>query len=93
MAEKKDTAKKLKEKLLVQRKNAYHLISDKDLKACDKFCEGYKDFMDKSKIEREVVIYSIDLLKKKGFVEFKEGMKLKAGDKIYCSSYRYSSYQ
>ena len=83
MAEKKDAAKKLKEKLLMQRKNAYHLVSDKDLKACDKFCEGYKDFMNKGKIEREVVIYSIELLKKKGFVEFKEGMKLKAGDKIY----------
>ena len=83
MAEKKDAAKKLKEKLLVQRKNAYHLISEKDLKACDKFCEGYKDFMNKAKIEREAVIYSIELLKKKGFVEFKEGMKLKAGDKVY----------
>lgn len=83
MAEKKDTAKKLKEKLLMQRKNAYHRISDKDLKACEKFCEGYKDFMNKAKIEREAVIYSIELLKKKGFVEYKDGMKLKAGDKIY----------
>jgi len=50
MAEKKDTAKKLKEKLLMQRKNAYHRISDKELKACEKFCEGYKDFMNKAKI-------------------------------------------
>ena len=83
MAEKKDTAKKLKEKLLMQRKNAYHRISDKDLKACEKFCEGYKDFMNKAKIEREAVIYSIELLKKKGFVEYKDGMKLKAGDKVY----------
>ena len=83
MAEKKDAAKKLKEKLLMQRKNAYHLVSDKDIKACDKFCEGYKDFMNKAKIEREAVIYSIELLKKKGFVEFKSGMKLKAGDKVY----------
>ena len=83
MAEKKDAVKKLKEKLLVQRKNGYHLISDKELKACDKFCEGYKDFMNKAKIEREAVIYSIDLLKKKGFVEYKKGMALKAGDKIY----------
>ena len=39
--------------------------------------------MNKAKIEREAVIYSIELLKKKGFVEFKEGMKLKAGDKVY----------
>ena len=83
MAEKKEAAKKLKEKLLIQRKNAFHLISDKEMKACDKFCEGYKEFMNKAKIEREAVIYSVELLKKKGFIEFKPGMKLKAGDKIF----------
>ena len=86
MAEKKDSAKKLKEKLLMQRKNAYHLISDKELKACDKFCEGYKEFMSTAKIEREVVIYATELLQKKGFVEFKAGMKLKSGDKIFVSN-------
>ena len=83
MAEKKDEIKKIKEKLLVQHKNGYHVISDKMFKACDKFCEGYKDFMNKAKIEREAVIYSIELLKKKGFVEYEKGMALKAGDKIY----------
>lgn len=86
MAEKKDAVKKLKEKLLVQRKNGYHLVSDKDIKACDKFCEGYKDFMNKAKIEREAVIYSVELLKKKGFVEYVKGMELRAGDKIYYNN-------
>ena len=57
MAEKKEAAKKLKEKLLIQRKNAFHLISDKEMKACDKFCEGYKEFMNKAKIEREAGIF------------------------------------
>ena len=58
-------------------------MTDEEVAECDRFCEGYIDFMNKAKIEREVVAYSIDLLKKNGFVEYQKGMKLKAGDKIY----------
>lgn len=83
MEENKEAIKELKEKLLLKRKNAIYNMSDKELADCDKFCEDYKDFMNRSKIEREAVIYSIDLLKKNGYVEYKKGMKLKAGDKIY----------
>ena len=83
MEENKEAIKELKEKLLLKRKNAIYNMSDEELADCDKFCEDYKDFMNRSKIEREAVIYSIDLLKKNGYVEYKKGMKLKAGDKIY----------
>lgn len=83
MEENKEAIKELKEKLLLKRKNAIYDMSDEELADCDKFCEDYKDFMNRSKIEREAVIYSIDLLKKNGYVEYKKGMKLKAGDKIY----------
>lgn len=83
MEENKEAIKELKEKLLLKRKNAIYDMSDEELSDCDKFCEDYKDFMNRSKIEREAVIYSIDLLKKNGYVEYKKGMKLKAGDKIY----------
>ena len=83
MSEKKKTAEKLEEKLLMKRKNAAEELTAKQIKECDDFCEGYKDFMNRSKIEREAVIYSVELLKKKGFKEYKAGMKLKAGDKIY----------
>ena len=83
MEENKEAIKELKEKLLLKRKNAIYNMSDEELADCDKFCEDYKDFMNRSKIEREAVIYSIDLLKNNGYVEYKKGMKLKAGDKIY----------
>ena len=86
MADKKNTAAKLKEELLMQKKNAVHKLTKKEISACDDFCEGYKDFMDKAKIEREAVEYSVELLKKKGFSEYKKGMKLKAGTKIYCNN-------
>ena len=83
MSEKKSAAKLLEEKLLMQRKNAGETLTVAQIKECDDFCEGYKDFMDRAKIEREAVIYSEELLKSKGFKEFTKGMKLKAGDKVY----------
>ena len=83
MSEKKSAAKKLEEKLFLNRKNAVETLSVEQIKECDDFCEGYKDFMNTAKIEREVVIYSEELLKKRGFKEYTKGMKLKAGDKIY----------
>ena len=83
MAEKKNAAKELKEKLLMQRKNSIFRLTDKEVAVCDDFCEGYKDFMNKAKTEREAVETSLEMLKKNGFKEYKAGMKLKAGDKIY----------
>jgi putative aminopeptidase 1 len=83
MEKNNEVVKELKEKLLFSRKNAVYNMSEEELSECDSFCEDYKDFMDKAKIEREAVVYSIELLKKNGYVEYKKGMKLNAGDKIY----------
>lgn len=83
MEKNNELVKELKDKLLFKRKNAVYNMSEKELTECDSFCEDYKDFMDKAKIEREAVVYSIELLKKNGYVEYKKGMKLSAGDKIY----------
>ena len=83
MAEKKTAAQKLKEKLFLDRQNGYYTMTDEDIKASSEFAELYKDFLDKSKTEREAVSYAVALLKKKGFKEFRKGKKLKAGDKIY----------
>lgn len=83
MEKNNELVKELKDKLLFSRKNAVYNMSEKELAECDSFCEDYKDFMDKAKIEREAVAYSIELLKQNGYVEYKKGMKLNAGDKIY----------
>ncbi len=83
MSEKNSPAKKLKEKLLMQRKNAVSRLTDEEIAACDNYCEGYKSFMNSSKTEREAVITSVAMLKKSGFKEYKPGKKLKAGDRIY----------
>ena len=83
MDKKNKASKQLKEKLFLARKNGYRRISKSDEKACGTFAEDYKRFLDKAKTEREAVIEAVELLKKNGFKEYKRGMKLKAGAKIY----------
>ncbi len=83
MDKKNKVSKQLKEKLFLARKNGYRRISKSDEKACGTFAEDYKRFLDKAKTEREAVIEAVELLKKNGFKEYKRGMKLKAGAKIY----------
>ena len=86
MSETKSAAKELREKLFMPRKNGFCRLSDEEAEACYSFCEDYKEFMSTAKIEREVVNYTLDLIKKNGYVEYKRGMKLNSGDKIYVNN-------
>ncbi|MDE7228966.1 MAG: aminopeptidase, partial [Oscillospiraceae bacterium] len=79
----KSTAKELKEKLFLKRDNAFQRMSDAEIKKCDKFCEGYKMFLDKAKTEREAVVFIEREAKKCGFVPFDKSKTYKAGDKVY----------
>ena len=83
MAKEKSKAKELKEKLFMDRKNAGLTMSDAELKKADKFCEGYKVFLDEGKTEREAVRQAVKIAEKAGFSEFAAGTKYKAGDKVY----------
>ena len=82
----KNEVQELKEKLFSQPKHAIQRMSDAERKACDKFCEDYKAFMNTAKTEREINTFVIDELQKQGYQEFQPGMKLKAGDKIYLNN-------
>lgn len=83
MSSEKTEGKKLKDTLLSQKKNAFLKMDSKEVEKCDKFCESYKTFLNAAKTEREAVEYAIKLIEEKGFTEYKPGMKLKVGDKIY----------
>ncbi|MCM1226334.1 MAG: aminopeptidase [Clostridium sp.] len=83
MSKEKSEGKKFKESLLSKKENAFLKMDESEIKKCDSFCEGYKAFLDNAKTEREAVEYTIKLIEEKGFTEYKPGMKLKAGDKIY----------
>ena len=47
------------------------------------YCEGYKEFLNKAKTEREFTAKAVELLEQAGYVPFVEGAAYKAGDKIY----------
>ncbi len=81
--EKKDAVKELKKKLFLQRENGYKRIDADEEKAVFDFAEEYKNFIDTAKTEREAASEAVRLLEANGFVEYKKGMKLSAGDKIY----------
>ena len=81
--QKTPTAKELKEKLFMQKKNAYLRMTDADIKKCEKFCEGYKEFLDSAKTEREAVGFIERAAKAKGFTEFDKNKTYKPGDKVY----------
>lgn len=65
-------------------------ILEKDKKCVDaayKFCEGYKDFIDNSKTERECAKTIISIAKKNNYKEFDKSIKsLKAGDKYFVNN-------
>ena len=82
----KKSAKKLQEELFIKRKNAGLVLDDDGIKKCDKFCEGYKTFLDAAKTEREAVLISIELAKANGFTEFVPGKALNPGDRIYYNN-------
>ena len=72
----------LREKLFYSADHACKKISDDELKTADSFAEGYKKFMSKCKIEREVVNFVKDLAHENGFVTFDPKASYKAGDKV-----------
>jgi aspartyl aminopeptidase len=78
--------KKLTEKLLVNRKNGCQQISEEETKVADKYCEGYKDFMNTAKTERETVTFAEAEAKEAGFVPFDAAKKYQAGDKVYLNN-------
>lgn len=82
--ENKETERKvLREKLFNKKKHGAFRMNEEELSKCNSFCDDYISFLNSSKTEREACINAEQALKDAGFVPFKVGMKLKAGDKIY----------
>ncbi|MCL1903194.1 MAG: aminopeptidase [Oscillospiraceae bacterium] len=75
--------KELKEKLLYERKNICQVMTDEQIKDADRFCEGYKTFLDNAKTEREACDEAVKIARTAGFCEYAPENKYKAGDKVY----------
>lgn len=84
--EKKTEANDLKEKLFMKRKNTGLELSENDISKADKYCEGYKKYLDVCKTEREACDESVRMAEKEGFVPFEKGVKYNSGDKVYYNN-------
>ena len=76
----------LKEELFAKRKNGILLASEETLKETNDYCEGYKQFLDKAKTEREATVTAIKMAEAKGFVPFDRTKKYNKGDKVYFNN-------
>ena len=82
-----EKSKQLKEMLFEKNENGVDFMSENELNTCDEFCEGYKEFLESCKTEREVASYVENLAQSNGFVKFDEfGDSLNAGDKVYVAN-------
>ena len=85
-ATKKKEDTKLREDLFYEQKNGYDLIDAKEAVAVEKYCEGYKAYLNDARTEREAVRSAIELAEKAGFVPFEPGMEIEPGMKLYRSN-------
>lgn len=76
----------LREKLTMKAKHGCAVLSREEMNTVDSYCEGYKQYLDAAKTEREAVATAVEMAEKNGFVPFVKGMSLKAGDKVYLNN-------
>jgi aspartyl aminopeptidase len=72
--------------LSYKKKNIFEVSTPEQLQAIDKFAEGYKDFLNHAKTERDAVKTTIALAEKYGYKPYRFGEKLKTGDKKYYNN-------
>jgi aspartyl aminopeptidase len=75
--------KALREQLLRNDKNGYDTLDEAQLREMEAYCADYKVFLNEGKTERLSARAAIAAAEAKGFVQYKRGMALKAGDKVY----------
>jgi len=73
----------VRDTLFYKQKNGYDLIDTQERLAVETYSREYMQFLNNARTEREAVSIAIELAESQGFVEYKYGMELKAGTKIY----------
>lgn len=87
MSEKKSKGQELLEKLSYKKRNFFEISSEKEIDKMYEYCDGYKDFLDKAKTEREATAYAIAAAEKKGYKPYNFGDKLVVGGKYYYNNH------
>ncbi len=82
----------LKEKLINKKESGWNNLPNDTFNQIFDFCNGYIDFLNHSKTEREFTSNAINLAKENGFRDVNEVENLKAGDKVYFVNRDKSAY-
>ncbi len=82
MSKEKTKAQQLADELLVKPQHAFD-HAPATLPQAMAFCEGYKQFLNEAKTEREAALATEARLKKAGYKLFQPGKATKTGDKVY----------
>lgn len=82
--EQNEKNKELREKLLYNRRSG--AVDADTLSRADDFCEGYKNFLNAAKTEREAVTEAVRLAADAGFTEFERGKRYNPGDRVYLNN-------
>ncbi len=77
------TVEEMKKDLFYTPKHASSVCEDSVINEADSFAEGYKDFLNNAKTEREAVCAVLAKAVENGFTEFEPDKKYSAGDKVY----------
>ncbi len=80
---KKSDITSLEKELLYKRENAYEKMNDAEIEKAYTYAEGYKNFLDSAKTEREAVKTALSVAEEKGFKAWQPDKKYKKGDKVY----------
>ncbi len=78
--------KKLADTLLFKKKSAFETFGAEERDAAMAYAEGYKDYLDNAKTEREAVKKSISILEAEGYISYAFGDKITAGGKYYYNN-------
>lgn len=78
-------SKELTEKLVYKKKTAYEKYPEQTAKAYE-YCEGYMEFLDHAKTERDATAAAVKMAIDAGFTEYKFGMKVSPGDKYFVDN-------
>ena len=73
----------LRRTLAYDRKNGYDRLAPGELEELERYCAGYKAYLNACKTERECVERSVSMAQAAGFRPFARGMALGPGDRIY----------
>lgn len=79
-------ANEIAKNLYYQPKHGYDLMDADEIAAMNAYCEGYKSYLNDNRTERECVKAAVAMAEAEGFVEYKVGMPMQPGTKLYFNN-------